>query len=61
MPAVLAAAAAHFGRPLTPIWVDDMSGDGWDVDPNRTVPWDGPASVYDEPELPYLCHIRKAR
>ena len=54
MPAVLNAAVAHFGRSLTPIWVDDMSGDGWDSDPNRKVPWDGPVSLYDEPELPYL-------
>lgn len=33
LPVVIAAAEAHFGRPLTPIWVDDMSCDGWDSYP----------------------------
>lgn len=57
MPAVLAAAADQFGEVLEAIWVDDYSGDGWDCDPpgfSRYVPWDGPAFLYDEPDLPYL-------
>lgn len=58
LPVVLAAAADHFGRSLTPVWVDDYSGDGWDSAPigtaSPTVPWDGPVSLYDEPNLPYL-------
>ena len=58
LPDVLAAAQEHFGRTLAPIWVDDMSGDGGDSVPwgesPPAVPWDGPVSLYYEPELPYL-------
>ncbi|MUL61070.1 hypothetical protein B5P44_00525 [Mycobacterium sp. CBMA 213] len=54
LPAVLAAAEEHFGRKLTAIWVDDMSCDGWDMQPEMVAPWDGPASLDDEPHLPRL-------
>lgn len=54
LPAILTATEAHFGTALEPIWIDDMSGDGWNLDPDREVPWDGPASLWDEPTLPYL-------
>lgn len=54
LPAVVAAAETHFGDQLTPIWVDDMSCDGWDMRPDMTAPWDGPVSLDDEPELPRL-------
>lgn len=54
LPTVITAAEALFGRRLTPIWVDDMSCDGWDNDPDMSAPWDGPASLYDEPDLPDL-------
>ncbi len=58
LPAVTAAASAHLGRELSPMWIDDMSGDGWDSvpfgEPPPSVPWDGPASLYDEPRLPYV-------
>lgn len=56
LPVVIAAAEAHFGRSLTPIWVDDMSCDGWDSYP-VSAPWDGPASLCDEPDLPYLVPV----
>ncbi len=55
--AVVASAAEHFGAKLEAIWIDDYSGDGWDCDPpgfDRHVPWDGPASLYEEPNLPYV-------
>ncbi len=54
LPAVLAAAEDHFGRKLTAILVDDMSCDGWDMQRDMVAPWDGPASLYDEPHLPSL-------
>lgn len=57
LPSVLAAARDHFCDVLEVIWVDDYSCDGWDSDLpgfDRYVPWDGPASLYDEPDLPYL-------
>lgn len=54
LPAVLKAAEVYFGTTLAPMWINDMSGDGWDLDPDRKVPWDGPASLWDEPDLPYL-------
>lgn len=58
LPAVIAAVEADLDRKLIPIWVDDASGDGWDSVPRGgrfpSVPWDGPASLYDEPELPFV-------
>ncbi len=57
LPAVLKSASEHFGDVLEAVWVDDYSGDGWDCDPpgfDRHVPWDGPASLWEEPDLPYL-------
>ncbi|EHB48665.1 hypothetical protein MycrhDRAFT_5506 [Mycolicibacterium rhodesiae JS60] len=33
LPMVIAAAEAHLNRRLSPVWVDDMSGDGWDSVP----------------------------
>lgn len=57
---VLTAASAHFSDALEAMWVDDYSGDGWDTDPpdfDRHVPWDGPASLYEKPDLPYLVPI----
>lgn len=58
LPALITAASTHLGRELSSIWIDDMSGDGWDSvrwgDPPPTVPWDGPASLYEEPDLPYV-------
>jgi hypothetical protein len=59
LPVVMAAAEAHFGRRLTPIWVDDMSCDGWNSDPSISAPWDGPASLYDEPDLPDLVSVSR--
>jgi hypothetical protein len=61
LPGVLAAAEAHFGGRLTPIWVDDMSCDGWDNDSSMSAPWDGPASLYDEPDLPDLIPASRDR
>ncbi|RIT36859.1 hypothetical protein D2E76_16555 [Mycobacteroides abscessus] len=57
LPAVVASAAEYFGAKLEAMWIDDYSGDGWDCDPpgfDRHVPWDGPASLYEEPNLPYV-------
>lgn len=58
LPAVIAATNAHLGRELSPVWIDDMSGDGWDSvppdEPPPSVPWDGPASLWEEPDLPYV-------
>ncbi|WP_396908732.1 hypothetical protein [Mycolicibacterium sp.] len=58
LPAVIAAANAHLGRELSPMWIDDMSGDGWDSvpwnEPQPSVPWDGPASLWEEPDLPHV-------
>lgn len=61
LPAVVAAAEVHFGSRLTAIWVDDMSCDGWDLDPNMSAPWDGPASLYEEPDLPDLVPASRDR
>lgn len=49
-----AFAEKHFGSSLTPIWVDDMSCDGWEYNPTLVAPWDGPVSLDDEPDLPHL-------
>ncbi|MDO3331489.1 hypothetical protein [Mycobacteroides abscessus] len=60
MPSVLVAAVDYFGDVLEAVWVDDISGDGWDCDHSgfdRYVPWDGPVSLYDEPDLPYLVPV----
>ncbi|GAT01250.1 hypothetical protein [Mycolicibacterium fortuitum] len=61
LPAVIAAASAHLGCELSPVWIDDMSGDGWDSvpsgDPLPSVPWDGPASLWEEPDLPFVVPV----
>ncbi|GAA3128821.1 hypothetical protein [Rhodococcus baikonurensis] len=50
----MAFAEKYFDSPLTAIWVDDLSCDGWEYDSSLVAPWDGPVSLDDEPELPHL-------
>ncbi len=54
LPEIVAAVEKKLGSKLTVLWVNDADGDGWDFEPNKKVPWDGPASLYDEPALPYV-------